>query len=277
MADLPRYEKWALLLTAGFVLFTGGWFLAGHSSPEPYTITAARPDGSVPLQPDGSRSDEGGRPDSLLEGEIIDLNTAAPEDLERLPGIGPAKAEAIAAFSPRQTVLAASFLVGLYALKSLSVCFPMSALTAAGGLLFPFPLALAVNLCGTGVAQTIPFFLGRREQGGLEALAERIPRVAGVCRAQAENPWLSVFLLRLAGASPGDVVSLYLGASGTPYGTYLSAGLLGGLPRIACATVLGGALWQPGSGRFWLSLAAGGALTALSGVIWLLWRRRRRA
>ena len=98
MADLPRYEKWALLLTAGFVLFTGGWFLAGHSSPEPYTITAARPDGSVPLQPDGSRSDEGGRPDSLLEGEIIDLNTAAPEDLERLPGIGPAKAEAIAAF-----------------------------------------------------------------------------------------------------------------------------------------------------------------------------------
>lgn len=177
-------------------------------------------------------------------------------------------AEAIAAFSPRQTVLALSFLVGLYALKSLSVCFPMSALTAAGGLLFPFPLALAVNLCGTGVAQTIPFFLGRREQGGLEALAERIPRVAGVCRAQAENPWLSVFLLRLAGASPGDVVSLYLGASGTPYGTYLSAGLLGGLPRIACATVLGGALWQPGSGRFWLSLAAGGALTALSGVIW---------
>lgn len=78
MADLPRYEKWALLLTAGFVLFTGGWFLAGHSSPEPYTITAARPDGSVPLQPDGSRSDEGGRPDSLLEGEIIDLNTRRP-------------------------------------------------------------------------------------------------------------------------------------------------------------------------------------------------------
>lgn len=48
--------------------------------------------------PDGSRSDEGGRPDSLLEGEIIDLNTAAPEDLERLPGIGPAKADAIAAY-----------------------------------------------------------------------------------------------------------------------------------------------------------------------------------
>ena len=183
-------------------------------------------------------------------------------------------AEAIAALSPRQTALAAGFLVGLYALKSLSVCFPMSALTAAGGLLFPFPLALAVNLCGTAVAQTIPFFLGRRERGGLEALAERYPRVAGLCRAQAENQWLSVFLLRLAGASPGDVVSLYLGASGTPWGTYLSAGLLGALPRIACTTLLGGALWQPGSPRFWLSLAAGGGLTVLSGTIWLFRRRR---
>lgn len=98
MADLPRYEKWALLLTAGFVLFTGGWFLAGQSSPEPYTVTAAQPDGSVPPQPDVGRSDESGRPDSLLEGEVIDLNTAAPEDLERLPGIGPAKAEAITAY-----------------------------------------------------------------------------------------------------------------------------------------------------------------------------------
>ena len=76
-------------------------------------------------------------------------------------------AESIAALSPKQAVLAAGFLIGLYALKSLSVCFPMSALTAAGGLLFPFPLALAVNLCGAGAAQAIPFFLVRREQVGL--------------------------------------------------------------------------------------------------------------
>lgn len=78
MADLPRYEKWALLLTAGFILFTGGWFLAGHNSPEPYTITAAHPGSSASLQPAASGSMDESRPDSLLEGEVIDLNTRRP-------------------------------------------------------------------------------------------------------------------------------------------------------------------------------------------------------
>ena len=271
LLDLGRFGEREFLYVASFGAFTQSSYKAapqvkavlGHLA---YVLESAR---ELPfLQAIPLEAEVDGRASALL---------ALVENLQRRDLHYLEEAEAIAAFSPRQTVLAASFLVGLYALKSLSVCFPMSALTAAGGLLFPFPLALAVNLCGTAVAQTIPFFLGRREQGGLEALAERYPRVAGICRAQAEDRWLSVFLLRLAGASPGDVVSLYLGASGTPCGVYLSAGLLGGLPRIACATVLGGALWQPGSGRFWLSLAAGGALTALSGVIWLLWRRRRRA
>ena len=35
------------------------------------------------------------RPDSLLPDEVIDLNAADAYDLDRLPGIGPAKAEAI--------------------------------------------------------------------------------------------------------------------------------------------------------------------------------------
>lgn len=69
-------------------------------------------------------------------------------------------AEGIAARSPRQAWLAAVFLLALYGVKSLSVAFPLSALEAAGGLLFPFPAALAVNLCGVAVAQAVPYLLG---------------------------------------------------------------------------------------------------------------------
>lgn len=182
-------------------------------------------------------------------------------------------AEVIARLSPEQTALAAAFLLVLYVLKSLTFCVPMSALTAAGGLLFPLPAALAVNLCGAAAAQTAPFLVGRRRREDLDALGRRYPKAAALCRLEPKERWTSVFLLRLGGASPGDVVSLLLGAAGVPYGTYLSAGVLGAAPRVAAATVLGAALWSPGSPRFWISLGVGGVLTALALVIWRLRRR----
>ena len=182
-------------------------------------------------------------------------------------------AEAIARLSPEQTALAAAFLLVLYVLKSLTFCVPLSALTAAGGLLFPLPAALAVNLCGAAAAQTAPFLVGRRRREDLDALGRRYPKAAALCRLEPKERWTSVFLLRLGGASPGDVVSLLLGAAGVPYGTYLSAGVLGAAPRVAAATVLGAALWSPGSPRFWISLGVGGVLTALALVIWRLRRR----
>lgn len=99
MAGISRFEKGVLLLTAGFVLFTGGWFLAGQNTSEPYTVTVSAP--QEPSAPDPALEEapaEGERPDSLLPDEVIDLNAADSYDLDRLPGIGPAKAEAILAY-----------------------------------------------------------------------------------------------------------------------------------------------------------------------------------
>lgn len=48
-------------------------------------------------------------------------------------------AEAIAAFSPRQTVLAASFLVGLYALRASPSAFPCPPSRRRGDCCFPSP------------------------------------------------------------------------------------------------------------------------------------------
>lgn len=173
-------------------------------------------------------------------------------------------AESIAARSPKQAVLAAGLLLLLYGVKSLSIGIPLSALEAAGGLLFSFPAAVAVNLTGVAIAQVLPWFLGHRGRGGLAAVTARYPQLAALIPTGDSRPGRTVFLLRLGGASPGDLVSLYLGATGVSLGPYLTGGLLGSFPRVVSATLLGSALWHIGGRRFWLSVGTGAALTALS-------------
>ena len=117
MAGISRYEKIALGLTAAFVLFTGGWFFAGQARGEPYTVAVSRTDSAetqeaqpVPAEAEPGSAGEGeaDRPESLLPGETIDINTAGVYDLERLPGIGEKRAQAIVDYrethGPFQTV-----------------------------------------------------------------------------------------------------------------------------------------------------------------------------
>ena len=99
MAGISRFEKGVLLLTAGFVLFSAGWFLSGQRAAEPYTVTVeTAPEEPPAPDPSLETAGEDGRPDSLLPGEVINVNAAGAGDLDRLPGIGPAKAEAILAY-----------------------------------------------------------------------------------------------------------------------------------------------------------------------------------
>lgn len=179
-------------------------------------------------------------------------------------------AEGIAAWSPKQAGLAALFLLALYGVKGLSMALPVSALEAAAGLLFPLPAALAANVCGVTLAQVLPYLLGRRRQEALRVLSARHPRLAALQRTEKGRPGRRVFLLRLAGVLPGDLVSLYLGAAGMPWKPYLTGSLLGSLPRVAAGTLLGAALWDLGGAKFWLSLAAGWGMTALALVLWRL-------
>ncbi len=103
MAKLSRHTRAVLALTAGFVLFCGGWFGQQLSTPVPYQVSTAR----QPTERDYShmeaasssgRSEEASRPDSLLPGEVIDINTADVYDLQRLPGIGEKRAGDIIAY-----------------------------------------------------------------------------------------------------------------------------------------------------------------------------------
>lgn len=86
------FELWVLALTAATLVLMIGWFIFGSVRPsDTWRVEVERTD-----SPEYSASTgEHEQTDSLLEGEVIDLNTAGVADLERLPGIGSARARAI--------------------------------------------------------------------------------------------------------------------------------------------------------------------------------------
>ena len=97
MGGKSRYAGAVLALFAAFVLVCGTWYLARTTAPEPFQVSSVRrpPAEEVSAEPDAEGEVY---PDSLLPGEVIDINTADAYDLQRLPGIGEKRAEAVAAY-----------------------------------------------------------------------------------------------------------------------------------------------------------------------------------
>ena len=109
MEGKSRFGLAVLALTAAFFLVCSTWYLARTSAPAPYQVsTVQRPPVEETGSPEGAADKEDARPDSLLPGEVIDVNTADAYDLQRLPGIGEKRARDIIAYreehGPFQTV-----------------------------------------------------------------------------------------------------------------------------------------------------------------------------
>ena len=98
MEGNSRFSAAVLALFTAFVLVCGTWFLARTSSPEPYRVNTARRPVAEEAPQEETESGEESRPDSLLPGERIDVNTADVYDLQRLPGIGEKRAQDIIAW-----------------------------------------------------------------------------------------------------------------------------------------------------------------------------------
>jgi len=172
-------------------------------------------------------------------------------------------AETLSRFAPDNPWLAALFLTAAYALKSQTLFFPLVALYLAGGLLFPTPAALLVNLLGVTACIAVPYAAGRLSAADtLARLKEKYPKLQAVERMRRKSNVLFAALLRAVGFLPGDVVSLYLGAARMPFGPYVLGSLAGLAPTLIAVTILGGGGLR--SPAFWIAAACNAVTIAAS-------------
>ena len=174
-------------------------------------------------------------------------------------------AEDILQYTPPNAPLAALVLIGFYAVKSLSVVFPLLALYLCAGILFPLPVALLVNAAGLLVCITVPYLLGRLAgHSFVDRMTARYARVQALNTHKTDHALFFCFFLRVINLLPGDIVSMVLGASRTPFLPYAAGSMLGLLPTMAAATFLGESITDWTSPKFYLSLAAVILLSAVS-------------
>ena len=182
--------------------------------------------------------------------------------------------ELILDYTPSQPLLAALFLWLAFALKSLSLVFPVMLLFAVSGQLFPLPLALAVNIVGAAVTLTLPYLLGRASELSFsDRLLEKHPRLRELRRMRETSGFFLSFITRAIGFLPCDPVSLYFGSIRMPYLPYIGGAVLGSMPGLVCSTLLGLQIERWDSPGFWITLGVH-ILVCLSAV--LLYRRRRK-
>lgn len=183
--------------------------------------------------------------------------------------------DTLLAFSPESPLLAALFLLGLYALKSISVFFPIVLLQIAAGFLFSPWIALFVNMLGLVIVFTLPYFFGKF--AGADAAERKIKKsekLSRIIEKQKKNEFFLTFFLRVISCLPGDLVSMYLGALNFDFYKYLIASILGTLPGLIPATIMGQSITQPLSPQFIISVIITIVCSLLSILIYYFYSKK---
>lgn len=185
--------------------------------------------------------------------------------------------ERLLSYSPENPLLAACFLLLAFAVKSLSVMFPVLVIFVAGGILFPPVQALAINTLGIAVTLSIPYWIGRMSGADLTVrLAEKYPKIYELRSFRKNNNFFFSYIVRVIGILPCDIVSLYMGSVAMPYPAYISGAVLGFMPDLILATIVGIKITDTSSPWFWLSITAGLLISAASVLIYRIHSKKEK-
>ena len=157
--------------------------------------------------------------------------------------------------TPENPIQAAFMMLGLFALKSLSIVIYSGILYVINGILFPLPAAIIMNIFGSVIMVTLSYVIGRKTGSRAAGyVAEKYPKVKSLNRLRAENDFIFTFFVRIIGRLPSDIISMYMGVIGVQYQKYLSGSILGMLPHMITFSVMGMNITNPRSREFIVSL-----------------------
>ncbi len=160
--------------------------------------------------------------------------------------------------------VAALIFLALYLLKTLALVVPIIVLYVAAGLLFRPAVAIGLNTIGIWIGATLPFIFGRFYGTSMvDKIYLRYPKLQQLVYLQNQNGSLFAFAIRIIGFIPVELASMFMGALGTPYRSYILGTMLGLFPSMVLYTFLGYTISDPTSLGFIIVLA----LTILSTVV----------
>lgn len=180
-------------------------------------------------------------------------------------------------FTPENLWLAALVMIGLFALKSLSIFFPMLILIAASGSIFPtFLSALLVNCAGVTVMLMIPYAIGHfAEREFVEKLINKHKNADKLRELKSENELFIAYFTRVINMLPCDLVSMFLGSTSFSPGKYLLGSFLGILPGLIATTLMGANVNNPKSPKFWMSIVVE-AVFAVGSTVWYYFYKKKK-
>lgn len=185
--------------------------------------------------------------------------------------------QAVLTGAPQNPLLTAGVLLLLYMLKSLTIFFPLLILEMAAGYLFPAPAALLLNFLGIWIVLTIPYWIGHAlGLRQVSKLTQKYPKFQTFMEKQQNHSFFLCFFLRVISCLPGDIVTMYFGATRTPFSHNLLGGTLGILPGMILATLMGLNIQDPSSPAFWISAALSVGLAVLSTVLYYVYLKRQK-
>ncbi len=185
--------------------------------------------------------------------------------------------EHILEFTPDDLWLAALVMIGLFALKSMSMFFPMLILIAASGSIFPtFLSAFLVNCAGVAVMIMIPYAIGRfAEREFVEKLINKHKNADKLKEFKSENELFIAFFLRVINVLPCDVVSMFLGSASFGFKKYMLGSFLGIIPGVVTTTLMGANVDNPKSPKFWMALVTE-VVFAVGSAVWYYFYKKKK-